>query len=247
MDMLVSIITVCYNSEKTIRRTLESVLEQTYHNIEYIIVDGKSSDGTLDIVEAFREKFDRKGYSFRVVSEKDNGIYDAMNKGIGLATGQLVGIINSDDWYEPTAVETAVRTYAEDPYDLFYADINLIRGDGSVIVKRSRLDRYPSSRHWNHPTTFITKKTYEEQGGYLCQTVYDDFDLILRLRRANKKAVIRNVVLANFRTGGVSNEKNLKKCIQRIKARYGYYRRNGYSRLYIFESVAMEVAKLILS
>ena len=247
MDMLVSIITVCYNSEKTIRRTLESVLEQTYHNIEYIIVDGKSSDGTLDIVEAFREKFHRKGYSFRVVSEKDNGIYDAMNKGIGLAAGQLVGIINSDDWYEPVAAETAVRTYAEDPYDLFYADINLIRGDGSVIVKRSRLDRYPSSRHWNHPTTFITKKTYEEQGGYLCQTVYDDFDLILRLRRANKKAVIRNVVLANFRTGGVSNEKNLKKCIQRIKARYGYYRRNGYSRLYIFESVAMEVAKLILS
>lgn len=247
MDMLVSIITVCYNSEKTIRRTLESVLEQTYHNIEYLIIDGKSTDATLDIVEEFKERFAQKGYSFRVVSEKDHGIYDAMNKGIALATGELVGIINSDDWYEPIAVETAVKTFAEEPYDLFYADINLIRGDGSIIVKHSRPDKYPSSRHWNHPTTFITKKTYEEQGGYLCQTVYDDFDLILRLRRANKKAVIRNVVLANFRTGGVSNEKNLKKCIQRIKARYGYYRRNGYSRLYIIESVAMEVAKLILS
>ena len=114
-------------------------------------------------------------------------------------------------------------------------------------MKHSRLDKYPSSRHWNHPTTFITKKTYEEQGGYLCQTIYDDYDLILRLRRAGKKAAIRNVVLANFRTGGVSNEKNVKKCIQRIKDRYGYYRRNGYSRLYIFESVAMEVAKFILS
>ena len=245
--MLVSIITVCYNSEKTIRKTLESVLAQTYPNIEYLIVDGKSTDKTMEIVEEFADKFAQKGYIYRTVSEKDKGIYDAMNKGVRMATGELVGIINSDDWYEPIAVETAVNTYKEEPYDLFYADINLIRGDGSIIVKHSRLDKYPSSRHWNHPTTFITKKTYEEQGGYLCQTVYDDFDLILRLRRAGKKAAIRNVVLANFRTGGVSNEKNVKKCIQRIKARYGYYRRNGYSRLYIFESVAMEVAKFILS
>lgn len=245
--MLVSIITVCYNSEKTIRKTLESVLAQTYPNIEYLIVDGKSTDKTMEIVEEFAEKFAQKGYIYRTVSEKDKGIYDAMNKGVRMATGELVGIINSDDWYEPIAVETAVNTYKEEPYDLFYADINLIRGDGSIIVKHSRLDKYPSSRHWNHPTTFITKKTYEEQGGYLCQTIYDDYDLILRLRRAGKKAAIRNVVLANFRTGGVSNEKNVKKCIQRIKDRYGYYRRNGYSRLYIFESVAMEVAKFILS
>ena len=245
--MLVSIITVCYNSEKTIRKTLESVLAQTYPKIEYLIVDGKSTDKTMEIVEEYADKFAQKGYIYRTVSEKDKGIYDAMNKGVRMATGELVGIINSDDWYEPIAVETAVNTYKEEPYDLFYADINLIRGDGSIIVKHSRLDKYPSSRHWNHPTTFITKKTYEEQGGYLCQTIYDDYDLILRLRRAGKKAVIRNVVLANFRTGGVSNEKNVKKCIQRIKDRYGYYRRNGYSRLYIFESVAMEVAKFILS
>lgn len=245
--MLVSLITVCYNSEKTIRKTLESVLAQTYPNIEYLIIDGKSADNTVAVAEEYKEKFAQKGYAYRIVSEKDKGIYDAMNKGIGLATGELIGIINSDDWYEPIAVETAVNTYKEEPYDLFYADINLIRADGSVIVKHSRLDKYPSSRHWNHPTTFITKKTYEEQGGYLCKTIYDDYDLILRLRRAGKKVAIRNVVLANFRTGGVSNEKNVKKCIQRIKARYGYYRRNGYSRLYIFESVAMEVAKFILS
>ena len=245
--MLVSIITVCYNSEKTIRKTLESVLAQTYPHIEYLIVDGKSTDKTMEIVGEYAEKFAQKGYIYRTVSEKDKGIYDAMNKGIRMSTGELVGIINSDDWYEPIAVETAVNTYKEEPYDLFYADINLIRGDGSIIVKHSRLDKYPSSRHWNHPTTFITKKTYEEQGGYLCKTIYDDFDLILRLRRAGKKVAIRNVVLVNFCTGGVSNEKNVKKCIQRIKDRYGYYRRNGYSWLYIFESVAMEVAKFILS
>ena len=173
MDMLVSVITVCYNSEKTIRQTLESVLAQTYPHIEYIIVDGKSTDGTMGIVSGYAERFAQKGYRFRVVSEKDNGIYDAMKKGIRMATGELVGIINSDDWYEPIAVETAVHSYGEEKYDLFYADINLIRADGVVIRKRSRLDRFPSSRHWNHPTTFITRRTYEEQGGYLCQTVYD--------------------------------------------------------------------------
>ena len=245
--MLVSIITVCFNSEKTIQKTLDSVLAQTHSPLEYIIVDGASQDGTMDILRENAPKFANAGIAFRVISEPDKGIYDAMNKGIKMAQGDLIGIINSDDWYEPIAAETAVKTMAEEPYDLFYADINLIRKDGRVIVKRSRLDRFPSSRHWNHPTTFITKQTYAEQGLYRNETVYDDFDLILRMRKAGKRIVIRNVVLANFRTGGASNEKSVKKCIGRIKARYGYYRRNGYSRLYIFESVAMEVAKFILS
>lgn len=245
--MLVSIITVCYNSAQTVRKAIESVLNQTYPNIEYTIVDGLSTDDTVEVARSYEETFHQKGYTFRIVSEKDKGIYDAMNKGIRMASGELIGMINSDDWYEPIAVETAVAAYQEEQYDLFYADINLVRSDGAVIVKRSRLDRFPSSRHWNHPTTFITKKAYDEVGLYRCETVYDDFDLILRMRRAGKKVSIKNVILANFRTGGVSNAKSIKKCIGRIKARYRYYRNNGYSPLYIVECVAMEVAKMILS
>ena len=245
--MLVSIITVCYNSAQTVRKTMESVLNQTYPNIEYIIVDGLSTDDTVEIARSYTEAFRQKGYSFRIISEKDNGIYDAMNKGIRMASGELIGMINSDDWYEPIAVETAVDAYRENPYDLFYADINLVRSDGSIIVKRYRIDRFPSSRHWNHPTTFITKKAYNEVGLYRCETVYDDFDLVLRMRRAGKKVSIKNVVLANFRTGGVSNAKSIKKCIARIKARYQYYRNNDYSRLYIIECIAMEIAKFVLS
>ena len=245
--MLVSVITVCWNSEKTIRKTIESVLGQTYDNLEYLVIDGLSSDSTPDIVREYESRFAERGYTLRFVSEKDNGIYDAMNKGIRLASGELIGIINSDDWYEPHAVATAVEAYRETPYDLFYADINLVREDGSVIVKRSRMDRFPTSRHWNHPTTFIPKAAYEELGLYRNEGIHDDFDLILRFRRAGKRTVIRNEVLANFRTGGVSNQKSLKKSRQRCLDRYRCYRNNGYSRLAMLECIAMEAAKFILS
>ena len=245
--MLVSIVTVCYNSEKTVRKAIESVLNQTYPKIEYIVVDGASSDNTLQVAREYEDKFREKGYTYRIISEKDNGIYDAMNKGIRAATGELVGMINSDDWYEPIAVETAVSAYQESPYDLFYGDVNLVRDDGSIIVKHSRMDRFPSTRHWNHPTTFIPKRIYEEVGLYRCRNMYDDYDLVLRIRGAGKRVAIRNVVLANFRTGGTSTKKTLKDCLQRCRYRYQNYRSNGYSRLYIIECLAMEFAKLILS
>jgi len=244
--MLVSVITVCYNSEKTVRKAIESVLNQTYPQVEYIIVDGASKDNTVAIAKEYETSFCEKGYRYRIISEKDDGIYDAMNKGIRAATGELVGMVNSDDWYEPTAVETAANVYLETAFDMFYADVNVIKEDGSVFVKHSKRDRFPSTRHWNHPTTFITKAAYEEQGLYRCKTVYDDLDMLLRMRRAGQKIEIRNVVLSNFRTGGASNQKSVKKCLQRMKIRYECYRSNGYSPLYIFECVAIELAKLLL-
>lgn len=244
--MLISIITVCFNSEKTVRNTIESVLNQTYNNVEYIIVDGLSKDKTVEIANEYTQAFADKGYLYRIISEKDNGIYDAMNKGIRMATGDIVGIINSDDWYELDALETVANTYSETPFDMFYADIRILKPNGSSFIKHSRYDRFPSSRHWNHPTTFITKKTYNECGLYACKSIYDDYDLILKIRRAGKKTVIVNKVLANFRTGGASNKKNLKDFIDRVKARYRYYHDNGYSSLYIVECLATEVAKLII-
>ena len=242
----VSIITVCYNSEQTIRDTIESVLHQDYDNIEYLIIDGKSKDNTVEIACSYQEHFQAKGFEYRIISEKDKGLYDAMNKGIRQAKGALVGIINSDDWYEPGAVRTAVEAYREEAYDMFYADIRLIRLDGRSMIKHSRHDRFPTSRHWNHPTTFITKQTYEQLGGYRNDGIHDDFELFLRIRRAGKKIVIKNVVLANFRSGGVSNNKSFANCRKRCLDRYRCYRNNGYSRWYMLECVAIEAAKFLI-
>ena len=108
--MLVTIITVAYNSEKTIAKTLESVLNQTYSDIEYIIVDGASSDGTVKVAKSFVDKFaEKEGRILKIISEPDKGMYDALNKGAGMASGEIVGQVNADDWYEPDAVEKMVK------------------------------------------------------------------------------------------------------------------------------------------
>ena len=244
-NISVSIITVTYNSAATLTRTVESVLAQTMSPLEYIIVDGMSKDDTLDIAEGYRQAFEERGIGYRIVSEPDEGIYDAMNKGIGMASGDIIGMINSDDWYEPCAVETVVKTYTEEPFDMFYADLLMHMPSGGTFVKKARYRRYATSRDWNHPTTFITGDIYKKYK-YRNETIHDDYDLVLRLRKAGAKTVVRNVVIADFTMNGTSHERNLKKALKRVKIKYGIYRDNGYSPLYFFECFMVEMAKLII-
>lgn len=246
MSVLVSIITVSYNSEATIAQTIEAVLNQTYTNIEYWIIDGKSKDNTIAIAESYTDKFKEKGMKYTIISESDHGIYDAMNKGVKLSTGKVIGIINSDDWYELYAIEKVVETYEKTDFDMMYADLRMIRPNNSFVIKHSRERKLASSRYWNHPTSFITKKVYD-RFQYKQESVHDDFDLLLRIKKAGYKIVIINEVLANFRFGGVSHEISLAKAIERIKIRYRIYRNNGYSRLYMFECVAIEAAKFLIA
>ncbi len=245
----ISVITPTFNSGKTFRKTIESVLNQTKAPCEYIVVDGASTDDTLQILEEYREQFEKKGIDLRILSEKDNGIYDAMNKGTQMAKGDIVGIINSDDWYETNALETVARTYETQPFDLFYADLRIwTEGpDGELkekLVKHSRLRTPVVSRDWNHPTTFLTREMYGIYQ-YKCESLHDDWELILRMRKDNRKVVVVNEVLANFRMNGVSHEKSLGKAVARGKARYKAYVDNGYSKFYFFECIAIELAKWI--
>ena len=244
--MLTSIITVCYNSEKTIERTMESVLSQIVPPYEYIIIDGKSTDGTLDRIEAMRPRFSEKGIRLILTSEEDEGIYDAMNKGIDKASGDIIGIINSDDYYEPEAVEVMEDTFAKTGCDLAFADIRMHMTSGVTFIKKARVRKYTTSRDWNHPTQFVSAEIYKKYR-FKCRDISDDMDLYFRIKRAGYKIVAVNRVLANFTMGGVSSRIPLSQVKERIMRRYRIYRENGYSRAYIFECVAFELIKFILS
>lgn len=242
--ILVTITTVAYNGEKTLNRAIESVLNQTYPNIEYIIKDGLSTDKTVEIAESYRKAFEDKGYIFKVVSSKDNGMYDAINQAIDMASGVLVGNVNSDDYFEPDAVEKMVKLFEETDYDLAYADLRVINGE-KTFIKKAQLKKFATSRYWNHPTTFIRRSILVNEK-YKTESMYDDYDLVLRLRSKGYKFAILNEVVSNFVFGGMSNKKSLKETIKRIKLKKRMYKNNGYRGLrYWFDSVLIEFAKLI--
>ena len=245
INPLVSIITVSFNSEKTIKDTIESVLSQTYEKIEYILIDGASNDKTLEIIKEYEEKFKAKGYEYKYLSEKDNGIYDAMNKGIRISKGEIIGIINSDDWYEEDAVNNIVKEMIKRELDYIYADLRIIN-DKKERIKKAKYSNWVTTRYWNHPTTFVTRKVYNKYL-YRLESIYDDLDLMLRVRKDNTMNVgVLNKIVANFRIGGISTKKSLRKVVQDIKLRNRIYKKNKYSSLYNIENIVMEVAKYIL-
>jgi len=244
--MKFTIITVAYNSENCIARTIESVLAQDYSDFEYLIIDGHSSDKTVEIAESYREKLEDKGVAYNIISEPDGGIYDAMNKGIRLAKGDIIGLLNSDDTYEPDALKTVEATFDKTGCELMYADIRIHKPDGSSFVKKARLRKFETSRDWNHPTTFVRSDIYKENP-FRNLGIHDDYGFFLQMKRQGRKIVTVNKVLANFRLGGASNKKSFKAARKRIRDRYQYcYRVNGYSRWYLVECVLIEAAKMIL-
>lgn len=243
--MLVSVITVAYNSEKTIARTIESVLNQTYENIEYIVIDGASNDRTVEIARSFQSAFDqREGRSLTVISEPDKGMYDALNKGAKLSHGELVGQINSDDWYEPNAVETMAELYKRENYDVAWGSIRVIKPTGNMI-KHARIGKLWTTSGWCHPGTF-SKRGILLEYPYPLETMYDDFDYITAVYCGGKKLITIDTVISNFTFGGMSTKKSLAEVKRRVGITYGIYRKYGMSRLYWFHRVAMELAKYIL-
>ena len=244
MCVKISVITVSFNSEKTIAETIDSVLEQDYKKFDYTIIDGNSTDNTVKISESYKDKFAAKGIDFRIISEKDNGIYDAMNKGIKMTQGEIVGIINSDDYYQPGALSKVAAFYEKENFDLMYADLRIF-GNGKEYIKRARLDKKFTTRHWNHPTTFVTRKVYLHHL-YAIESIYDDLDFMLKARAAGFKICVLNEVLASFRLGGVSNKKKLALCCSRIKLRNSIYKKDG-CKGYRLDNFIIEFGKYLLS
>lgn len=236
--MKISIITVTYNSEETLRDTLQSVLTQSYSNIEYIIVDGVSKDGTVDIIKEYEPKFNGR---MRWISEPDKGLYDAMNKGFRMATGDVIGIINSDDLLaEPDAVEKVMRCFDENPdVDAVYANLYYVaQNDTSKIVRhwisgKQRPFRY--GWHPAHPTFYVKREVYQQYGLFDLEFKFAaDFELMLRLiEKEHIKLFYLPEPLVRMRLGGTTSKNltNIKKGnIECIKA----FRKNGLkvSRLY---------------
>lgn len=206
----VSLITVSYNSEKTIATTIESIIRQTYNNVEYIIVDGLSTDNTVNIAKSFEKLLEDRKYDYMIISEKDKGLYDAMNKGIELSSGDIIGIINSDDFYvDEFVVEKVVEKMVTDGSDCLYADLLYVDGANTDKVVRKWKAKMGDFRFgWNppHPTTFITKKTYDKFGYYKVEyEISSDYDLLYRIIHKGKvKTSYLDEYIVKMRTGGKS-------------------------------------------
>ncbi len=218
LDLKVSIITVCRNSAKTIRQTIESVLGQSWKNIEYIVIDGASSDGTIDVIN---EYLDRIAY---FVSEPDEGMYYALNKALKIVSGDIVGIINSDDWYEANAVEKAVEEFSGKDYEVVYGCQYIIHDENI----KTRIPNLPITDIWHgmpmgHPSVFVKKSVYDRLGGFdTSYRIVADHELMLRFYSNGVKFREIDAPLANFRLTGVSsrNRRAVMKEAKQLMLRY---------------------------
>lgn len=231
--MKITIVTTTYNSASTLRDTMESVLAQTHKDIEYWVIDGGSEDDTLGLIKEYEPRFDGR---MKWISEPDNGLYDALNKGISRATGDVVGILNSDDFYtSPTVLEQVAAGFSDD-VDAVYGDIHFVRP--SDLGKCVRYYSSKLFRPWAlrfgfmpaHPSFYVRREVYERCGGYaLDYKLAADYDMMVRLLYKEKiRCRYLSVDMVTMRTGGMST-KNVRNRLlltkEDVKAcrKYGLY------------------------
>ncbi|MBW9204170.1 glycosyltransferase [Bacteroidales bacterium SW292] len=228
----ISIVTVSFNSEKTLADTIYSVLSQTYPDIEYILVDGSSKDNTLDIIRTYESQFNGR---MKWISEPDRGLYDAMNKGIRMATGDVVGILNSDDFFTSNDVlEKVAEGFADNDVNAVYGDIHFVRSDDL-----NRCVRYYSSRIFRrglmrlgfipaHPSFYCRRECFEKYGCYKTDyKIAADFDLLLRFIYVHRIRIkYLPVDMVTMRLGGASTS-GLKSRMTGMKEHLRSFRENG--------------------
>jgi glycosyltransferase len=212
--MKISIVTPTYNSEKTVADTLQSVCGQTHKDLEHIIIDGASCDTTTKIAEGFKVE--------RIISEPDRGIYDAMNKGIALARGEIVGILNSDDFYkDETVLSKIADVFKDESIDVVYGDILIVDPNNTDKVwrywKSGKSAFHKMRRGWipPHPAFFVRRHVYEKYGNFrLDFPISADYEFMLRLlyKERIKAAYIPEVI--TVMRGGGNSTKNLRQYIK---------------------------------
>ena len=205
-DLKISLITVSFNAENTINRCIQSVLSQTFKNIEYIVIDGGSTDKTVSVIERY------KPYLTHLISEPDNGIYDAMNKGIRLAQGHIIGMLNADDYFaDETILSTIAGVFKKNTIDIVYGDLDYINKSGKVIRRwrSGEVSLINFNLGWMpaHPTFYCKRYFFEKFGSYsLHYGTAADYELMLRFLYTHKlQATYINKVIIKMENGGKSN------------------------------------------
>ena len=217
LNPLISIITVVYNGEKFIESTIKSVISQNYKNIEYIIIDGASTDGTIEVIKKYENDISYW------ISEKDNGISDAFNKGIKRATGDLIGIINADDFYNDNILELVAKNY-DRSIDIYFGSIIKLNEDSSVRRFESSKNALQSVDSCNmrfiyHPTFFMTSELYEKYGYFdLNYKLAMDYEFLSRINFNKIKSKYIRDFICTMRTNGVSDIFNYKAKLEVINA-----------------------------
>ncbi len=244
--MKISIITITYNSAATLKDTIESVVNQSYKDIEYIIVDGKSTDSTLDIIDSYKNKISK------FISEKDHGLYDALNKGIAMATGDVIGILHSDDFYTnhlviEKLVDQMIRQQADAVYaDLYYVD----KHNTAKIFRKWKSGEYKIGQFlkgWMppHPTFFVKREYYEKYGKFnLSFHSAADYELMLRfIHKHHLKLAYLPEFIIRMRVGGKSNV-SLKNRIRANKEDRRAWKVNGL-KPHIYTLYAKPLRKIV--
>lgn len=242
----ISVITIAYNSEKTIEQTIRSVIAQNYDNLEYIIIDGASNDSTLEIIKKYTTVY--PFIKFR--SEADNGISDAFNKGIALATGKLIGLINSDDQLAYGALDAIDRTYRETGADVIYGNaiVDDIENGLRLYKKAGKPEQLKYEMPFIHQSCFICKHVYDSIGRYSEEyNICMDYDMLARIYKQNYKFFNCNVTISIFQYGGTSCKHPIKTINQdmEIAAKYGLSRKEVFT--YKLKHIPINLAKLLLS
>jgi glycosyltransferase involved in cell wall biosynthesis len=232
-----SIITITYNSEKFLEQTIKSVINQGISDIEYIIIDGGSTDGTIDIINKY------SNFISYWISEKDNGIYDAINKGIRASNGKYIGIINSDDWYEDGVFAKIEQIFNKSQIDIICGILRLW-DDNIIMGVQGNTESFLKYGMISHPTCFVKREVYDSVGLFdINFKIAGDYDFMMRCFNYNCNFFFSETVIANFRMSGISNSDSSSRISEFYKIQYK--NKLVSQKKYLFEKLKQRIKKLL--